>query len=132
MQFAGLDRAAKSGIEAASDQQWETASRRATVLQSLLANGGGPSRVSEAARELGLSTAMVYRLLARYRKNPAPSELLPKREGRVPGAHTLDDEVEGIVQGLIQSFYLKRQRPRVIDLHRQVAFSLSRCTQIAK
>jgi hypothetical protein len=66
---------------------------------------------------------MVYRLLARYRINPAPSELLPKREGRVLGTHRLDDEVEGIVQGLIQSFYLKRQRPRVIDLYRQVAFS---------
>jgi transposase InsO family protein len=123
MQFSRSDRAAKPDIEAASDQQWESASRRATVLQNLLASGGGPAQVSEAARELALSKAMVYRLLARYRVNPAPSELLPKREGRVPGTHRLDDEVEGIVQGLIQSFYLKRQRPRVIDLYRQVAFS---------
>jgi putative transposase len=123
MQFSRLDRAAKPDIEAASDQQWQSASPRATVLQNLLASGGGPAQVSEAARELGLSKAMVYRLLARYRVNPAPSELLPKREGRVPGTHRLDDEVEGIVQGLIQSFYLKRQRPRVIDLYRQVAFS---------
>ena len=92
MQFSRLDRAAKPDIEAASDQQWESASRRATVLQNLLAGGGGPAQVSEAARELGLSKAMVYRLLARYRVNPAPSELLPKREGRVPGTHRLDDE----------------------------------------
>jgi putative transposase len=122
MQFAGFGRAAKPGIEDASDQQWETASRRANVLESLLA-GGGPPRVAEAARQLGLSASMVYRLLARYRRNPVPSELLPKREGCVPGAHRLDAEVEDVVQNLIQRFYLKRQRPRVIDLHRQVAIS---------
>jgi hypothetical protein len=59
MQFSRLDRAAKPDIEAASDQQWESASRRATVLQNLLASGGGPAQVSEAARELGLSKANI-------------------------------------------------------------------------
>jgi hypothetical protein len=34
---------------------------------------------------------MIYRLLATYRKNPAPSELLPKREGRAAGVGMLGD-----------------------------------------
>jgi hypothetical protein len=38
--------------------------------------------VTEVAREQSLSKAMVYRLLARYRLNPSPSELLPKRHGQ--------------------------------------------------
>jgi len=84
MQFAGLDRAAKAGIEAASDLQWEIAGRRASVLDTLLASGVGTARVAEAARELGLSMAMVYRLLARYRRNRVPSELLPKRGAVYP------------------------------------------------
>jgi hypothetical protein len=41
MQFSRLDRAAKPDIEAASDQQWESASGRATVLQNLLEVGVG-------------------------------------------------------------------------------------------
>jgi hypothetical protein len=66
---------------------------------------------------------MIYRLLARYRKNPAPSELLPKREGRTAGVGMLVDEVEAVIQELIVGYYLKRQRPRVVDLYRQIALS---------
>jgi putative transposase len=92
-------------------------------MEKLLADGAGPVGITEASEQLGLSKAMIYRLLARYRENPAPSELLPKREGRSSGAGRLDDEVEAVIQGLIVSYYLKRQRPRVVDLYRQIALS---------
>jgi hypothetical protein len=35
--------------------------------------------------------------------------------------HLLGDEVETVIQNLIDSYYLKRERPRVIGLYRQVA-----------
>jgi hypothetical protein len=68
-------------------------------------------------REVSLSQAMVYRLLARYRQNPSPSELLPKRRGQQTGAHRLSPEVEAVIQRLVHGYYLKSQRPRIIDLY---------------
>jgi hypothetical protein len=38
---------------------------------------GSAAHVADAAQEQGLSTALMYRLLARYRKNPSPAALLP-------------------------------------------------------
>ena len=63
---------------------------------------------------------MVYRLLALYRRNRSKSALLPNRGGRASGARLFGDEVEAVIQRLIAGYYLKRERPRVADLHRQV------------
>jgi putative transposase len=92
-------------------------------MEELLADGAGQSRIASVARELGLSASMVYRLLARYRKNPAPSELLPRKEGRPSGVRRLDDNVENLIGELIVGYYLKRERLRIVDLYRQIALS---------
>jgi putative transposase len=113
----------RNDIDTASRAEWETASRRAKAMEQLVSGGTGPAGIASAAQELGLSTSMVYRLLARYRKNPAPSELLPRREGRPSGARRLDDNVENLIGDLIADYYLQRERPRIVDLFRQVALS---------
>jgi putative transposase len=123
MQFAKGHSVAMLDVEAASDVEWEMASERAAAMERLIAYGAGPAKITEVSEQLGLSKAMIYRLLARYRKSPAPSELLPKREGRAAGVGMLGDEVEAVIQGLIVNYYLKRQRPRVVDLYRQIALS---------
>jgi len=123
MQFAKSRSVATPDVEAASDAEWKTASERATAMERLVAYGAGPERITEVSEQLGLSKAMIYRLLARYRRNPAPSELLPRREGRAAGVGRLSDEVEAVIQRLIVGYYLKRQRPRVVDLYRQIALS---------
>ena len=111
----------KPDLETASDSEWEIASKRAQAMEELLVNGAGPSRIDEVARDHGLSRAMVYRILARYRRNPSPSELLPKRGGRALGVHRLGVEVEALIQGLIDRYFLNRERPRIVDLYRQIA-----------
>ena len=116
----------KPDLETASDSEWEIASKRAQAMEELLVNGAGPSRIDEVARDHGLSRAMVYRILARYRRNPSPSELLPKRGGRALGVHRLGVEVEALIQGLIDRYFLKKERPRIIDLHRQIAVECRR------
>jgi putative transposase len=115
----------RKDIETASDAEWAIASQRADVMDSLLSQSNAAS-VGEAARELGLSIAMMYRLLARYRKNPTPSSLLPAKAGVIVGATLLDSEVEGLVQRLIRSFYLIKERPRIADLHRHIAIECRR------
>ena len=115
----------RKDIETASDAEWAIASQRADVMDSLFSQSNAAS-VGEAARELGLSIAMMYRLLARYRKNPTPSSLLPAKAGIIIGTTLLDSEVEGLVQRLIRSFYLIKERPRIADLHRHIAIECRR------
>jgi putative transposase len=121
--------ALKPDMETASDADWLIASKRASALEVLLA-GCTPAAVAEAAHDLNLGTAMVYRLLALYRRNPSTSALLPNRGGRAPGARLLGDEVEAVIERLIAGYYLKRERPRVVDLHRQVLLEC-RCANLS-
>jgi putative transposase len=122
----GISVSVRKEIEAASEGEWSIASGRAKVMDGLLSQSSSAASVAEAARELRLSTAMTYRLLARYRKDPAPSALLPAKAGLVAGSTLLDARVESLLQCLIRSFYLSKERPRIADLHRQVAMECRR------
>lgn len=116
----------RNDIETAPEAEWATASQRAKVMDGLLSQGSSAAGVAEAARELRLSVAMTYRLLARYRKNSTPSALLPAKAGVATGATLLNPDVEALVQRLIRSFYLTKERPRIADLHRQIAIECRR------
>jgi putative transposase len=105
--------------QSASDADWQIASQREDALKVLLA-GSSPAAVAEVAADLRLSSAMVYRLLAVYRSSPSTSSLLPNRGGRAPGIRLLTTDVETVIQTLIARYYLKKERPRVADLHRQI------------
>ena len=105
--------------DTASDTDWQIASQRESALKLLL-KFSSRAAVAEVAADLGLSSAMVYRLLTVYRRDPSTSSLLPNRGGRIAGTKMLSTEVETVIQTLISGYYLKRQRPRVADLHRQV------------
>jgi putative transposase len=103
-----------------SEAEWELAIRRSRVMDELLVRGSAAS-VSDAAREQSLSIALMYRLLARYRRNPSPGALLPGTAGPAAGFRRLEPGVETLVQREIDSFYLSKERPRVADVHRRIA-----------
>jgi putative transposase len=115
----------RPSAESAGDADWEIATQRADALKVLLA-GSSPAAVAEVAADLRLSSAMVYRLLAVYRRNPSASSLLPNRGGRTPGTRLLSIEVETVIQSSISKYYLKKERPRVADLHRQIILECRR------
>ena len=98
----------KPSSEGASEADWQIASRREDALKVLL-GGSSKSAVAEVAADLGLSAAMVYRLLAAYRRSPSTSCLLPNRGGRVAGTRLLTTGVENVIQKLIAGYYLKTQ-----------------------
>ena len=86
----------------------------------MLLVASSPAAVAEVAADLRLSAAMVYRLLAVYRRDPSTSSLLPNRGGRASGTRLLSADVETVIQTLISGYSLKRQWPRISDLHRQI------------
>lgn len=77
--------------------------------------------MDEAAEQLYVSRATVYRLLARYKQNLEATALLPDKPGRRPGTRELGQVQEKIVHDAIRGFFLSKQRPSVAALHRSIA-----------
>ena len=73
-----------------------------------------------AAIELGLSRSFLYKLLARYKRRPQTSSFLFAKRGRPEDSRSLDQEREQLVQTAIQEFYLRRERPRMGDLIKEI------------
>ena len=86
----------------ASEADWEEACRREAVIviRPLVVEGSvSNARPDQAAKELGLSRSLVYRLVARYRQRAQPSSLLSVPRGRTERTQWLDKEVERLTLG---------------------------------
>ncbi len=101
--------------------EWDQARRCLPVIRRLAEN---PIRkradVVAAAEELGCGPTHAYALLRRYLDDPRLTSLLPRARGPQKGFSKLDREVEGLVNEVIESFYLTRQRVRIVDLVAEV------------
>jgi len=93
---------------------WEEACRREETLRRLLRRHPGRLSVvavDEAAGELGLSRATIYRLVQRYRATRTVSGLYGKSKGISKGARLLKPEQEAVIKEAIERHYLKPTRP---------------------
>jgi putative transposase len=101
---------------------WSAAVERERVIAALAAAPQvSRSEVEGAAQELELSRAMVYRLVARYRRDPHTGALLSHSPGRRSGTRLLGERMEQIVAQAIKTFFLTPERPSVTALHRVVS-----------
>lgn len=103
-------------------RQWELAVKRAAVIEPLAARSRlTHATVDEAARELGLCRSLVYRLIARYRREPGVKALLPEKRGRREHSRTLDPEVELLLSEAVTAFRLEGGMGQIKDLVLEVA-----------
>jgi len=97
--------------------QWEEARRRFPIVRRLVDD---PSRtraqVIEAAAALGLGVTQTYALLRRYQADPRLTSLLPQHRGPARGYSRLTGEIESLIEEAIETVYLTRQRPKLMDL----------------
>lgn len=100
-----------------SSTHWDQARRYLPIIRRLM---DSPQRtraeVVEAAGELGCGPTHVYSLLRRYTADPRLTSLLPGRRGAKQGRSRLSAEVDALINETIETFYLSRQRPRLMDL----------------
>jgi len=76
--------------QSASDEDWALALARAAVIRPLSDQGElTEGLVATASTELGISRSLVYRLVAKFRKRPQVSSLLPGKRGRKAAARAL-------------------------------------------
>lgn len=104
-----------------SPAQWDEARRRLPIIGRL---AQAPRRtraaVIVAGSELGLSSTHVYRLLRRYLADPRLTSLVSRPCGGIRGRSRLPSEIEALVDEAIETVYLTRQRPRIMDLVMEV------------
>ncbi|TIM19634.1 MAG: transposase, partial [Mesorhizobium sp.] len=72
------------------------------------------------AARLGLSQATAYRLIKLFRAGGTILSLIDRKRGRPKGHRVLDDKREEIIRATINAYYLKRTRPTVSQLVRDV------------
>jgi putative transposase len=105
----------------ASESEWALALRREAVIRPLAERESlTPTTVLEAAQVLNLSRSVTYDLIARYRRRPQTSTLLVGRKGRKENSRFLGAQIESVIQNAIHQFYLTRERPRIVDLIRDI------------
>ena len=106
-------------------REWDLACHRDDLIRALIDQfpGGrvGRAAISITAASLKVSTATLYRLIRRFRKERRVSALLPGKRGRPVGTRVISQEVEEIIQKSIHDIYLVPERPPLKELVRQVA-----------
>ncbi|EXF23871.1 transposase [Nesterenkonia sp. AN1] len=106
-----------------SDAAWQQAKLRTKVISRLA--GSDPVGVVAADRagvELGISRRRVYVLLERYRQGTGlVTDLALQRSDGGRGGNRLSAPVEQVIQELVRTLYLTRQKRSIASLHREIA-----------
>jgi len=97
-------------LEEIDPSDLETARFRMSAIEPLLRPGIGRREIERRAGEVGVHFTTLYRWLRLYESSGVLESLLPRKRGRRRGETRLDDAVEAIIQDVIETVYLTRQR----------------------
>lgn len=104
-------------LDEVSEADWQVARQRLALIRELAQNSSRTrADVARAAVQMERSIPQVYRLLRRYVADPKLTSLLPKPKGPAPGYTKLSAALERLIEEVIQSAFLTRQRIRMSDL----------------
>lgn len=113
----------RHGLMSIPDSQWNEAWRRFEAIRPLLdrsARDRTHEEVDQIARSIGKDRATVYRWISRWSKTKTVTALL--RSGRSDaGGSRLPQTVEHIIAHEIETFYLTRERPTVVELWERIS-----------
>ena len=102
---------------------WDEACRRADAIREFLRGRTGnatAAQVADLGAEMEVSQATAYRLIKLFRSGGTVLSLVGRKRGRPEGYRVLDDQREQIIRATITAYYLKRTRPAVSQLVRDV------------
>ena len=111
------DPAAPPDLSVIPEAAWAEARRCFPVIQRLATTQRRTrAQVVTAAAELGFSCTQVYERLNRFLADPRLTSLLPRNRGPTRGSTRLPTEINQLIDEAIETLYLTRQRPKLIDL----------------
>jgi len=102
----------EKGLLTSSDDEWEKARLRHSVISSLAKEEYvNWVLADEAALKLGISRRQVYNLLKRFRNgNDLITDMLLNKSYGGKGKGRLPIATEQVIQGVLQSLYLNKQK----------------------
>jgi putative transposase len=114
-------------LQGISDEEWQIALKRFEALKPLLALAA-PSRqaVNQRALEVGVHSSTLYRWLRAYKAERVVQALVNEKPGPAAQQGRLSTEVESIISVAIQNRYLRRERPSVESVVREVILQCRR------
>lgn len=115
-------RIAERGLLALSDEKWARLRRQDAVIGPLAAmDFVGHQAADDAAQQLELSRRQVYTLVSRRRKGLGlVTDLAPGRSAGGRGSGRLPESVEVVIREAIHKVYLKKQKPSLAVVHRDI------------
>lgn len=100
-------------IAVISDEEWEVAQYRMSVIRPLIDNPHtGRKDVEARALELGIHFTTLYSWLKRYRNAASIDALIPIKRGPKQGENRLNHQLEAVLKAAIEECYLTTQRLR--------------------
>lgn len=103
------------------EKEWSEAVRRDEQIRALASQVPvGREAVKMAGAALGLSTAQVYRLVARFRASSATLALVRPKPGPAKGARRLPPAVELCIEDAIDTIFKTREAPSMDALRRAI------------
>lgn len=115
----------RQGLMTIADVEWDEAWRRFQAIRPLLERNKRDrthKEVDEVAKQIGKDRTTIYRWISRWDQTRTVTALL--RSGRKDaGASRLKPETESIVTQEIQTFYLTKERPTVVELWERINLS---------
>lgn len=113
------------GLMNIPDKDWNEAWNRFQAIRPLLDRGRRKrtrQEIGEVAKSLGKDPATVYRWITKWEQSKTVSALI--RNGRSDnGKSRLPDTVETVITHQIDTFYLVRERPTIVELWERVALA---------
>lgn len=102
-------------------EEWDVALHRYEIITPILESPSRSASVIEAAAsKANKSVPTIYRWLKKFEETGMVSSLLrPARSDK--GNSRIDKELEAIISKNIESYYLKKERPSVSQLHRRIS-----------
>jgi len=97
--------------------------RREEVIRETLAREGerlSQRVIQNLTRDLGVSRATAYRMIAKFRTCGAVTSPSTRPVGRPKGTRVLDSTRERLIRDAIETFYLHPSRPKFSELAREI------------
>lgn len=104
-----------------SSEAWSVAHARYEAIKPLLEEPSiNADTVKRVAARTGRHQATIYRWLKRYGEERQQTALIPAKRGVEPGHSRLKPEVEAVIKAALEERFLKPNRIKVTQLHRDV------------
>ena len=123
LQLTSTSKTSNTSMVTIPTKTWEVLQKQFSLLKPLLRKGNRERTYDEidvVAKQLGKNRVTIYRWLNRIEGNTSASALLREKRKDI-GVPRISAEIDKIITDKIDSFFLVKERPSVVELWEQIA-----------